>query len=130
MNYWGSPWIAHTILSFDLRPDPERPDLKDDPIVFSIEARKRVGQQYSSVLGFFRQFTLISVVSNERDIVRLRTNYRHGEDLYLYHRATLLGLHAISCSTTRPSPTDVTITPPGTTRSHATARLKYLSCKH
>jgi hypothetical protein len=85
MNYWGSPWIAHTIVSFDLRPDPARPDLKDDPIVFSIEARKHVGQQYSSVLGFFRQFTLISVVSNERDLVRLRTNYRHGEDLYLYH---------------------------------------------
>jgi hypothetical protein len=85
MNYWGSPWIAHTIVSFDLRPDPAHPDLKDDPIAFSIEARKHVGQQYSSVLGFFRQFTLISVVSNERDLVRLRTNYRHGEDLYLYH---------------------------------------------
>lgn len=85
MNYWGSPWIAHTIVSFDLRPDPSHPDLKDDPIVFSIEARKHAGQQYSAVLGFFRQFTLISVVSNERDVVRLRTNYRHGEDLYLYH---------------------------------------------
>ena len=63
MNYWGSPWIAHTIVSFDLGPDPTHPDLKDDPIAFSIEARKHVGQQYSSVLGFFRQFTLISVVS-------------------------------------------------------------------
>jgi Domain of unknown function (DUF4105) len=85
MNYWGSPWIAHTIVSFDLGPDPAHPDVKDDPITFSIEARKHVGQQYSSVLGFFRQFTLISVVSDERDLVRLRTNYRHGEDLYLYH---------------------------------------------
>lgn len=86
MNYWGSPWIAHTIVSFDLGPDPLLPGEKMiDPLVFSIEARKHVGQKYSSVLGFFRQFTLISVVSNERDVVRLRTNYRQGEDLYLYH---------------------------------------------
>jgi Domain of unknown function (DUF4105) len=90
MNYWGSPWIAHTIVSFRLGPDPSRPAEKGvDPIVFSIETRKQVGQQYSSVLGFFRQYTLISVVSDERDVVRLRTNYRHGEDVYLYHtRAT------------------------------------------
>jgi Domain of unknown function (DUF4105) len=85
MNYWGSPWIAHTIVSFDLGPDPSRPDSTMGPIVFSIEARKHVGQNYSAVLGFFRQFTLIAVVSDERDVVRLRTNYRHGEDLYLYH---------------------------------------------
>jgi hypothetical protein len=76
MNYWGSPLIAHTILSFNLRGEP--------PIAFSIETRKQTGQTYSALLGFFRQYTLISVVSDERDLVRLRTNYRHGEDLYLY----------------------------------------------
>ena len=85
LNYWGSPWIAHTIVSFDLGPDPSRPGKTIEPIVFSIEARKHMGQKYSAVLGFFRQFTLISIVSDERDVVRLRTNYRHGEDLYLYH---------------------------------------------
>jgi hypothetical protein len=77
MNYWGSPLIAHTILSFNLR--------GADPVVFSIETRKQAGQTYSALLGFFRQYTLISVVSDERDVVRLRTNYRHGEDLYLFH---------------------------------------------
>jgi hypothetical protein len=77
MNYWGSPLIAHTILSFNLR--------GEHPIAFSIETRQHIGQDYSALLGFFRQFTLISVVSDERDVVRLRTNYRHGEDLYLYH---------------------------------------------
>jgi hypothetical protein len=76
MDYWGSPLIAHTILSFNVRGEP--------PVAFSIEARKHAGQNYSALLGFFRQFTLISVVSNERDVVRLRANYRHGEDLYLY----------------------------------------------
>jgi hypothetical protein len=81
MNYWGSPWIAHTIVSFDLGNGPH--------VAFSTETRKQVGQTYSALRGFFRQYTLISVVSDERDLVRLRTNYRHGEDLYLYHtRAT------------------------------------------
>ncbi len=77
MDYWGSPWIAHTILSFDLG--------GGEHMAFSIEPRKRIGQSYSSIRGFFRQYTLISVVSGERDVVRLRTNYRRGEDLYLYH---------------------------------------------
>jgi hypothetical protein len=77
MDYWGSPWIAHTILSFSLG--------GGEHIAFSIEARKRPGQSFSSIRGFFRQYTLISVVSGERDVVRLRTNYRHGEDLYLFH---------------------------------------------
>jgi hypothetical protein len=76
MNYWGSPLIAHTILSFKVR--------GETPIAFSIETRRQKGQTYSALLGFFRQFTLISVVSDERDLVRVRTNYRHGEDLYLY----------------------------------------------
>lgn len=79
VDYWGSPWIAHTILSFDLG--------NGKHVAFSIEARKQVGQSYSAIRGFFRQFTLISVASDEQDVVRLRTNYRQGEDLYLYHTA-------------------------------------------
>ncbi len=77
LDYWGSPLIAHTILSFDFG--------NNNRIAFSIEARKTVGQQYSAIRGFFRQFTLITVVSDERDVVRLRTNYRKDENLYLYH---------------------------------------------
>ncbi len=76
MNYWGSPLIAHTIVSFEV--------LGETPVAFSIETRKQGGQTFSALLGFFRQFTLISVVSDERDVVRVRTNYRHGEDLYLF----------------------------------------------
>ena len=34
--------------------------------------------------GLFRQFELMSVVADERDLVRLRTNYRKGEEVYLY----------------------------------------------
>jgi hypothetical protein len=76
INYWGSPWIAHPIVSFQFSDGL--------PLCFSIETRKTMGQQYSTVKGFYRQYTLIYVVSDERDVIRLRCNYRH-EDVYLYH---------------------------------------------
>ncbi len=34
--------------------------------------------------GFFRQYELTYVVADERDLIGLRTNYRMGEDVYLY----------------------------------------------
>jgi hypothetical protein len=74
--YWGSPWIAHIMLSFGFE--------GDDYVCISIETRKQKGQQYSTIKGFFRQYELTYVIADERDLVRLRTNYR-GEDVYLYH---------------------------------------------
>jgi hypothetical protein len=50
----------------------------------SIETRKEVGEAYSNLKGFFRQYELIYVVGDERDLIRLRTNYRKGETVYLY----------------------------------------------
>jgi len=41
-------------------------------------------QQYCTLEGFYRQYALIYVVADERDCIRLRTNYRR-EDVYLYH---------------------------------------------
>jgi len=76
INYWGSPWIAHPIASFQFADAP--------PICFSIETRKQVGQSYSAIGGLYRQFALIYVVADERDVIRVRTNYRHGEDIHLY----------------------------------------------
>ena len=77
--YWGSPYIAHTMVSFQFG--------KKDFLAFSIETRKEVGQVYSAITGFFRQYELIYVAADERDVVRLRTNYRQGEDVYLFHLA-------------------------------------------
>jgi hypothetical protein len=74
--YWGSPSIAHTMLSFGFEDNSH--------LCFSIETRKEVGEEYSAVKGFFKQFELTYVVADERDLVRLRTNYRTGEDVYLY----------------------------------------------
>jgi hypothetical protein len=74
--YWGSPSIAHTMMSFGFKDGSH--------LGISIETRKELGEEYSAIKGFFKQFELTYVVADERDIVRLRTNYRTGEDVYLY----------------------------------------------
>ena len=76
MVYWGSPYMAHTMMSFGFE--------GGDFVCFSIETRKQKGQGYSAVRGLFRQFALTYIVGDERDLVRLRTNYRQGEEAYLY----------------------------------------------
>ena len=76
ITYWGSPYIAHPILSFQFGDDTQ--------LAFSIETRKEVGEEYSSVLGFFRQYELTFIAADERDVIRLRTNYRKDEEVYLY----------------------------------------------
>ena len=76
--YWMGPAIAHTFLSFGFK--------GGDYLAISIETRDAKGQGYSTLKGFFKQYGLIYVVADERDIIRLRTNYRKDpiEDVYLY----------------------------------------------
>lgn len=76
INYWGSPWMAHPIASFQFADAP--------PVCFSIETRKETGESYSAIGGFYRQYELIYIVADERDAIRVRTNFRKGEDVYLY----------------------------------------------
>jgi hypothetical protein len=73
---WGSPNIAHTMVSFGFT--------NGDYVCFSIETRKEKGESYSALKGLFRQFELTYIVADERDLVRLRTNYRQGEEACLY----------------------------------------------
>lgn len=75
LSCWGSHAIAHAMISFGF----------DDGshVVFSVEIRKRRGQQYSAIGGFFKRFETILVAADENDIIRVRTNVR-GEDDYLY----------------------------------------------
>ncbi len=82
ITYWGSPWMAHPIISFQFSDAP--------PLCFSIETRKKVGQSYSAIGGLYRQFTLTYIVADERDVIRLRTNYRKNEDVYLYRTTVTL----------------------------------------
>jgi hypothetical protein len=73
---WGLHKVAHAMISFGF----------DDGqyLCFSIETRKEVGEQYSAFKGLFRQYEVIFIAGDERDLVRLRTNYRQGETVRLY----------------------------------------------
>jgi len=77
---WGPKYIGHPIVSFQFG--------DNDHVAFSIEARYKAGQSYSAILGFFRQYELIFITADERDVIRLRTNYRKDEEVFLY-RTTL-----------------------------------------
>ena len=75
LSYWGSPHIAHTILSWGF--DDGR------QLAVSIETRKERGETYSALAGFFRRFELVYVAADERDLIGLRASHR-GEQVYLY----------------------------------------------
>lgn len=75
VSYWMPGPVGHTFLSFVFEDAP--------PVTISIEARPELGEGYAPIASLFKQFELIYVVGDERDIVRLRTNFR-GEDVYLY----------------------------------------------
>ena len=68
--------MAHPIVSFRFA--------DAQPVCFSIEARKVIGQEFSSLASLYRQAQLIYVVADERDSIRVRAVYRPGEDVYLY----------------------------------------------
>jgi hypothetical protein len=75
--YWMGPAIAHIMLSFGFG---------DEHLAISIETRKEKGEAYATIAGFFRQYELTYVVADERDVIRLRTNYRKDppEEVYVY----------------------------------------------
>jgi len=76
--YWMGPAIAHTFLSFSFA--------GGEHLAVSIETRKEKKEAYSTIKGFFRQYEIYYVVADERDVIRLRTNYRRDppEDVYVY----------------------------------------------
>jgi hypothetical protein len=82
-SYWMGDAIAHTIISFGFS--------GKDFLAISIETRRERHESYSSIAGFFKQYELFYVVADERDLIRLRTNYRKDppEDVYLYRTAGL-----------------------------------------
>jgi Domain of unknown function (DUF4105) len=76
LTNWGIRFASHPIVSFQFG--------DNEHIAFSIEARYKAGQAYSTVLGCFRQYELIFVTADERDLIRLRTNYRKDEEVSMY----------------------------------------------
>jgi Domain of unknown function (DUF4105) len=79
LSHWGAPGIAHTILSFGFADGRY--------LAVSIEGRKEKGEGYSAIKGLFKQYELIFVVADERDLIGVRTNVR-GEHVYLYRLRT------------------------------------------
>lgn len=79
VSYWSEGPVAHTFVSFIFDNAP--------PLSISIETRPEVGEGFDPLASLFKQFELIYVVGDERDLVRVRTNYRR-ETVYLYHLNT------------------------------------------
>jgi Domain of unknown function (DUF4105) len=84
--YWAGKAIAHIMLSFGFE--------GKDYVAVSIETRKEKGESYSTLGGFFRQYELVYVVADERDVIGVRTSYRDPrEDVYVYRvRAPLINI--------------------------------------
>ena len=71
----GVPGSAHTLLSFEFE--------NDEFVAISAEIRKEKGEKYSPIKGLFDRYELMYVIGDERDLIKLRSNYRK-DDVYLY----------------------------------------------
>ncbi len=67
---WGDGFSGHPVLIFDFGPDGR--------ICMSIEARLLKGQKYSVIRSLYRQYELIFVAADERDVILRRTQYSQG----------------------------------------------------
>jgi hypothetical protein len=87
--YWAGKAIAHIMVSFGFQ--------GHDYLAVSIETRKEKGEEYSTLAGFFRQYELVYIVADERDVIRVRTTYRQPqEDVYIYRtRAPLRNIRRV-----------------------------------
>lgn len=68
VSYWAGDELAHIMVSFGFA---ER-----DFLAFSIETRKEASESYSTFAGFYRNYELMYLVADERDVIGLRTNIR------------------------------------------------------
>lgn len=75
VSYWAVGPVGHTFVSFNFD--------NADPLCISIETRPEEGEGFSPIASLFKQFELIYVVGDERDIVGVRTNHRN-EEVFLY----------------------------------------------
>lgn len=66
---------AHTLVSFGFA--------GGDYVAISVEIRKEKGESFSPIKGVLRQYELVYVIADERDVIKLRSNYRKDE-VFLY----------------------------------------------
>jgi hypothetical protein len=74
-----APTLAHTMLSFEFAGE----NGETDHLAVSVEIRKEEGEVYYPWMGSARQYEIMYVVADERDVVQLRAVHR-GEDVYRY----------------------------------------------
>ncbi|MGE9291622.1 MAG: DUF4105 domain-containing protein [Puniceicoccales bacterium] len=79
ISYWSVGPVGHTFVSFNFD--------NAAPVCISIETRPQEGQGYDPIASMFKQFELIYVVGDERDIVHVRTDHRD-EKVLLYKLST------------------------------------------
>jgi hypothetical protein len=79
LAYWAGPEMTHLIISFGFEDGRF--------LAWSAEVRSRKGGEFSPVADLFRSNPLVIIASEERDVVRLRSNIR-GEDVQLYRLST------------------------------------------
>ncbi|MFA6339168.1 MAG: DUF4105 domain-containing protein [Candidatus Paceibacterota bacterium] len=70
------PYQAHVLLSFEFE--------NGDFVTVSVEIRKKKDEHFSSFSCLWKNFELMYVIGSECDLVRLRTNFRKGESVYMY----------------------------------------------
>lgn len=79
VSYFTEGPVGHTFVSFIFDNAP--------PLAISIETRPEMGEGFAPIASLFKQFELIYVVGDERDVVGVRTNHR-SEPVYLYRLNT------------------------------------------
>jgi hypothetical protein len=72
-----SEWegAAHTFVSFGFA--------NENYLAISIEIRKEIKESFSAAKGLFKKYEVMYVIGDERDLIKLRTNYRN-DSVYLY----------------------------------------------
>jgi hypothetical protein len=74
VRFGNTPGVAHTFLSFGFG---------GDYVAVSIEVRRERGERYSVLKGLLRQYEIMYVIADERDVIALRTHFRR-DRVYLY----------------------------------------------
>ncbi len=76
--YFMGPLIAHSMVSFGFSDGRH--------LMFSIEIRRRRGDAFSAIAGFFKRYELVFLAADERDFLFLRK--AQNEDVRLYRLKT------------------------------------------
>jgi hypothetical protein len=73
---------AHTFVSFGFEGPTEAKE-DDEFVSVSVEIRKEKGETFSALKGLLKQYEIMYVIADERDVIKLRTNYRK-DQVFLY----------------------------------------------